>query len=259
MNTSFYTQLLTQLKQKLPENFELLKASDKHYIAPQVNKNLFFHTYKDLANSSATIDSVNTSMGIHIYEDQWQRKPEVILSRILNNFGFSQKLMARKMKVVKLTRIDAVEFLEENHLWGEAKAAYYYGLIYQNKIYMLASFSKSRVMTDGDVYYRSYELIRLASLKNYMVIGGFQKLLRHFINEKNVVHLMTYLDLNFGDGRAFEQFGFKKTGINNPQKVFIHLDTHKRYNHNPTKTNYSLNNILTFETNSWQKMILDLR
>ncbi|MCG9881240.1 MAG: hypothetical protein MH472_11640, partial [Bacteroidia bacterium] len=182
INTDFFSQLKTQL----PENFELIQVSENHFLAQSTQKNILFHSYLHISEAAFKLNPKSNPNTIHVFEDQWRHKPQIVLSRVLNGLGFSQKLMARKLSVEKLTRSEAATFFEENHLWGEAKAAYYYGLCLQKKIYMAASFSKSRVMTDSDIYYRSYELIRLASAKNNLVVGGFQKLLRHFIKEKNV-------------------------------------------------------------------------
>jgi hypothetical protein len=239
---------------------EIIQIYPNYFLAPNHGLALCLIPYFGLNQWPSLKEKQEAEKHIYIYEDQWNSKPEIILSRLRNAFGFSQKIAARSCVVQKIDKKTAAHFFIENHLLGACSAAYSYGLFYKNKLVLAASFSKSRVMIDGAVYYRSYEFIRFASEKNTLVVGGFQKILQHFIKEKNAVHLMTYIDLNFGDGKSFEKFGFKKIGSAQLQKFFINPTSHERWSLNSFENleNKGFEPIV-IEEYSTQKMILDLR
>jgi hypothetical protein len=165
---------------------------------------------------------------IVIWQDQWQLKKEIIISRIEAAIGISNKIHARQTQVVRLDKHIAQHFLETYHLQGSTSAYYKYGLVYQDEIVAVATFSKARVMYDGPVYYRSYELERIASKGNMVVVGGLSKLIKYFINQHNVVHIMTYVDAAWGEGGAFEKIGFTKYARMQPNVYYVNNQTFER-------------------------------
>lgn len=165
---------------------------------------------------------------IRIYEDQWRGKEELIKSRVSSILGKNKRVFGRKCLIKKIDKIDSDVFLEANHLLGTCNSGFRLGLYHETNLVAVAAFGKSRIMVDSDVYYRSYELIRFASLRNYTVVGGLNKLLNGFIEEKNAKHIMTYIDLEWGDGKSFKSVGFKEMGKTEEQKFFINPSNHQR-------------------------------
>ena len=67
----------------------------------------------------------------------------------------------------------------------------------------VATFSGGRTLKFGDrKNQRSYELIRFATLKEFVVIGGFDKLLKAFCKEHQPDDIMTYADRDWSDEKA---------------------------------------------------------
>jgi hypothetical protein len=147
--------------------------------------------------------------------------------------------------------------LEENHLLGKSSSGFKYGLFHKDILVAVATFGKSRTMIDSDVYYRSYELIKFANKNNVTVVGGLQKLIKNFILEKDVKHLMTYIDLEWGTGKAYKLMGFKEIEITEPISFYVNIQTNERTKYTeayvPTKSEYRISNLGS------KKLILDTR
>jgi len=159
---------------------------------------------------------------IHLWEDVWKHHEELVRSRILALFGRSKRIHGRQTEIVRLNKKVADDFLIENHLHGTTNAYYKFGLTLNDELVAVATFSKSRVMNDSQALYRSYELVRFASLKGTTITGGLSKLLNYFINEFHPAHIMTYADRDWSSGESYTKLGFTFSGNTKPQEFFIH-------------------------------------
>lgn len=194
---------------------------------------------------------------IYIHEDLWFNQRDIMVSRIKQVLGLNQKIAARTCFIKAVDKIESEKFLNQHHLLGSCLAAYRIGLFYKNELVAIGSFSKSRVMVDGDVYYRSFEMLRFAVKTNYSVTGGLGKILKYFIQTKNVVHLMTYIDNEWGTGEAFLQLGFKPTTSTESQTYWIDPITLNRLKSNDMPVG---SNVMIEKKNLGStKLILDLR
>ena len=166
---------------------------------------------------------------IHIWEDVWQSKQEIVKSRILSLLGKSETIPARLTQIRRIDKPILDNFLSVNHLQGTVAAKLKYGLLLPKRYFRVidtnitpslhhfdellvavASFSNAKkIMRDGQEF-RSYELIRFANLKGFTVVGGLNKLLKNFIREQNPDDIMTYADSDWSDGSNYEKIGFKR-------------------------------------------------
>jgi hypothetical protein len=54
---------------------------------------------------------------IHIFEDEWIYKKDIVKSRLLNLIGFSEnKIYARNCEIKEVNSREALKFLDENHI-----------------------------------------------------------------------------------------------------------------------------------------------
>ena len=176
---------------------------------------------KKLAEQKEILLSQNPKQIIHIWEDQWITKRPIIESRIQALFGQSKRIHARATSIKRLNKKETEAFLNANHLQGETTAYYKYGLLKEHELVAVATFSKSRMMNDGVVPYRSYEWVRFANKNGITVVGGIGKLLNHFIEELHPAHIMTYIDLAWSDGKGYQKIGFKKIDTVVPKQYMI--------------------------------------
>jgi hypothetical protein len=212
---------------------------------------------------------------IHLWEDVWVNKKELVQSRILTMIGVFERLNARHCHIERIDLPMAERFLNKNHLQGSVKARFRYGLflkqqyvekylgfsIYDevesldgidfrvshqepsshNPINLLAvaTFSGGRLMKVGDRNgQRSYELLRFASLRGFAVIGGLDKLLRAFELEHKPDDIMTYADRDWSNGRSYEMLNFKKIGNTTSQTFMLDNQIFKRYNEKENDKNF---------------------
>jgi hypothetical protein len=166
---------------------------------------------------------------IQLWEDIWLTRKAQVLSRITSLLGRNKRIHARKTKVDVLDRQRSDAFLAEHHLQGTVKARYKFGLIYEEELVAVATFSGSRLMKHKAPGYRSAELIRFASKSGFTVIGGLTKLIRHYVNLVHPDDLMSYADRDWSQGKAYESLGFSLDRIQAPSWLWLDIRDNSRY------------------------------
>jgi hypothetical protein len=163
---------------------------------------------------------------IHIFEDEWIYKRDIVQSRLKNMISSSSCITyARKCKIIEIDSKVKNKFLTENHLQGEDKSSIYYGL--ENEKGELVS-----IMTFGTPRFSKkyeYELIRFCSKTNNNVIGGASKLLKYFKQKHNPSSIITYADLRWSvqSNNVYNELGFSYSHTSNPN--FWYFKGNKRY------------------------------
>jgi hypothetical protein len=147
---------------------------------------------------------------------------------VQSNLGLNKTIFARNCAIKKILRKAAENFLEHYHLIGFTQSGFNYGLFYKDELVAVASFSKGRKMNRLPEGKRSFELIRFCSKSGITVTGGLTKLVKNFALEKQAGDVMTYIDLQWSDGRSFLRAGFKKLGESKPGNFLIDKNTFNR-------------------------------
>ena len=160
---------------------------------------------------------------IHIFEDEWIEKSQIVKSRLNSIFGLNQnRIFARKCIFKEVSPHESMKFLEENHIQGKCKAKYHYGLYYNNKLVSLMTFGKMRQQRKyHDDYDNKWELLRFCNILNTTVVGGASKLLKHFINEIKPKEIISYADKRWSDGHLYETLGFEHTHDSKPNYFYV--------------------------------------
>lgn len=215
-----------------------MPEAHRHGLIFQLSDNLFLHliTFAAmqqpdpslLVKLSCQMEKQNHQV-IHLSEDIWNKQKNLVKARILAMLGKRKRIHARQTNVVRLDKKQADDFLNAHHLQYSTTAYYKYGLIYSNELVAVATFSKSRVMHNRAVPYRSFELVRFASKSGITVTGGLGKLLNHFIINHHPAHLMTYADRDWSMGEGYKKTGFTLSGYTEPQLFYLHPKEQIRY------------------------------
>jgi len=160
---------------------------------------------------------------IHIYEDDWLNKKELIQSKILSLLGKSYKIPARKCLIKEISY--PKEFLNDNHLQGTGSPTKYnYGLYYNEELVAVMTFGKPRFNTQYD-----FELIRYCSLSGITVVGGASKLLKYF-RTNNSGSIISYSNRSWSNGKLYKILGFKYSHTSEPNyKYYKKLNSLTRY------------------------------
>jgi len=157
---------------------------------------------------------------IHIFEDEWLNKKDIVKSRLESIFGLvKNKIYARKCEIREVNSIDSNLFLENNHLQGGVNVKIRLGLYYDNELVSLMLFNKPRIGIGSQ--YEGYELSRFCNKLNYNVAGGASKLLKYFIKKYNPYKIISYADRRWSTGELYEKLGFTATHINKPNYWYV--------------------------------------
>lgn len=162
---------------------------------------------------------------IRITEEEWKQYPNLIKSIIRARLGvIEKKIFARKCKIKEVASKEARLFFDRTHISGYSVANHYIGLEYEGKIQIMCSFSKSRF----DKEYQ-WEIIRLSSELDTIVVGGFQKILNYF-RSQNPGSIMTYADRRISSGGVYTKCGFDYVRLTSPGYIWTDgINTYSRY------------------------------
>jgi len=151
---------------------------------------------------------------IHIWEDDWKNRKEVLKSIISNKLNLiKEKVWARKCEIKSVNNKDTSNFLNTNHLQGYTRFSDSIGLYYNNELVSLMCFGWRS--TNGK---REYELIRFCNKIGTNIIGAASKLFKYFLNSHlEVDNIVSYADRSVFDGGLYEKLGFewiRHSGVN---------------------------------------------
>jgi Zn finger protein HypA/HybF involved in hydrogenase expression len=196
---------------------------DKNY---HRDKTEFFH------------DAFNINI-IHIFENEWVEKKDIVKSIIKSKLNKINNIhYARKCKIRELKNDVYRDFLLNNHIQGYKSATHRFGLFENNTLLMVMSFSKPRFDHNYD-----FENIRTCSKLNTVVVGGFSKLLKHFLSIEKTMSIVSYIDLRYFLGDAYIKSGFEFVRKTNPNYFyFLHNSfvLYTRHRFQKHKLNYML-------------------
>jgi len=147
---------------------------------------------------------------VHVWEDDWNNKQEIINSMILNKLNLSkEKIFARKCEIKEITDNKLVrEFLIQNHLQGFVGSSVKLGLFYKNELVSLMIFGKKRKFMNSSSKKGEYELLRFCNKLNTNVVGGASKLFKYFTKKHSFTEITTYADRSHSNGKLYETLGF---------------------------------------------------
>jgi hypothetical protein len=159
------------------------------------------------------VDSTNPNFvkgAVNVWDFVAEKNPELIESMVNIKSGVCRKLYARKCKVEQIDGTQAELFFNTCHTKGHLRTSFYFGLFHDEELVQVMSFGEARYSNNFE-----YEIIRLATTLNTVVVGGASKLLNAFMQQVSIsVH--TYSETMLGDGNVYQQLGFAKLGTTKP-------------------------------------------
>lgn len=160
---------------------------------------------------------------IQIFEDEYLHKKEIVLSRIKNILGITERrIYARKCDIKEITSKEANRFLSENHIQGSGRSNVRYGLYYKDELVSVMTFSKSNISRK----IKDWEINRFCSKLDYNIIGGASKLFKKFILDYNPKEVISYADRRWSNGELYKNLGFEF--VHNSSINFWYVNGSKR-------------------------------
>jgi len=146
---------------------------------------------------------------IHVFD--WDER-----EKVLNLVLPKEKIYARRCEVKSVDPKDVTEFIQRNHIQGDARGAKYaYALFYQGELLSVMTFGKPR-------YNKNYEweLLRLCTDSKHQVVGGASKMFQKFLKEVNPESIISYCDRAKFNGEVYEKIGMSLHHTSSPAKVW---------------------------------------
>jgi len=170
-----------------------------------------------------TLCEQNNVQLLHVFEDEWKNKQDIVKSIIKNKIGMTKtRLYGRKCTIKEVDTLEKKTFLNNNHIQGNDKSSIKYGLYYNNELVSLITVGKSR-------YNKNYEweLLRFCNKLDTTVVGGFSKLLKHFRKNHNG-SMITYADKRYSNGSLYKNNGFDYLHDSTPNYFYLDKKIAKR-------------------------------
>ena len=123
-----------------------------------------------------------------------------------------ETLYARKLEIKEVDKKECNEFLNNYHLQNTCNGQEIrLGLYKDNELIEIMTFGKPR-------YNKNYEweLLRLCTKPEYKVVGGAEKLFKHFIELVNPQSVISYCDNSKFSGEVYTRLGFIQKGKPSP-------------------------------------------
>jgi hypothetical protein len=172
---------------------------------------------------------------IHIYEDDWIYKQEIVKSRILNLLGKNViKLYARKCIIKECNNSEIRDFLNTNHLQGFVGSQFKLGLYYNNELVSLMIFGKQRKPLGSKNKDDIFEMLRFCNKINTTVVGGANKLFNYFVKNYKPKEVISYADRSWSQGNLYKVLGFEYMDKTKPNYYYI-VDGIREYRFNYRK------------------------
>jgi hypothetical protein len=159
---------------------------------------------------------------VHIFEDDFDYKNDIIKSIIKNKVGRSTKIYARQTVIKKIENKNIIKnFLNKNHLQGFVNSTHNYGLYYDDELVSVMTFIKGRKVLNNKSSEGSYELVRFCNKLNHSVVGGASRLFKYFIQELSPKNILSYCDISWANGKLYENLGMKYDGVTSPNYYYV--------------------------------------
>ena len=158
---------------------------------------------------------------IHIWEDDWDFKRDIVKSQILNLLSLNQnKIFARNCEVKILTDNKLIKsFLNENHIQGYVNSVVKLGLFNNGDLVSIMTFDKfeGRKKMDSN----DWNLNRFCNKLGTTVIGGASKLFKYFNKNYNPKRIISYADKDWSIGKLYYKLGFNLISETKPDYKYI--------------------------------------
>jgi len=154
---------------------------------------------------------------IHIFEDEWYSKSEIIKSMLLYRMGkIENRIYGRKCEIREVSKKDEITFLDNNHISGYVGSKIAIGLYYEDELISIMTFGKSRFNKKYN-----YELIRFCNKLFTTVIGGASKLFKYFISNYSIYSIISYCNMRFSTDGFYSKIGFDLIDISRPNYFYV--------------------------------------
>ncbi len=196
---------------------------------------LYWHSENNINNNRDIIDFKSYHLNktnecekqgiqlIHIFEDEWIFKQDIVKSRLKQILGVNDSLRihARKCQIKEIDSKTKNEFLEKYHIQGKDNSVIKLGAFHQNELIAVMTFSHGNISKGSKSIDGVWELNRFAINNDYHIPGIASKLLKHFQRNYEWKQIFSYADRRWSQGNVYYKLGFELDSITNINYWYI--------------------------------------
>ena len=154
---------------------------------------------------------------IHIFEDEWLYKQNIVKSMISDTLNsYQMTLDGESCHIKRIDNNESKNFLSLNHIQDGCEGNINYALIKDSEIVSLMVFKKYNK--------NKYKLMRFCNKLNTNIINGEIILFNKFITENNPSEILFYVDRRYCSTRTIENLGFKPLKKTKPDYCYVNKD-----------------------------------
>lgn len=165
---------------------------------------------------------------IHIFEYEWKNdntknKIKDLLNRVISNKTTNKVFYARKLEIIETNKEKVKQFEDRYHLQGSTRSEINLALVERDSQNILG------IMTFGTPRFNNnyqYELIRLCYKHNVIIVGGAERLFKHFLKKYAPKSIISYCNIAKFSGEVYTRLGFKTYNkLTEPNYVWVSQDS----------------------------------
>jgi hypothetical protein len=158
---------------------------------------------------------------MQFWDSQWDHKKDIVKSIISGALGFNSRVYARKCAIKRVGEKESSQFLEKNHLSGNARGSFLrLALFLDDKLVSLATFSKPRYSREKD----SVELLRFCTALNTTCVGAASRLIKEAIKLCDAKKIISFCDEMCFTGSVYQSLNFVKISPGKPSAWYFSGD-----------------------------------
>ena len=147
---------------------------------------------------------------IHIFEDEWKNKSEIVKEKLKSKLCVTKRIGARTLMVRKIEHIETSKFLDTHHIQGSDSSSYSIGAFSNDTLVAVATFCKPRLaLGNKESPLGIFELSRFAT--SVPVVGILPKMIKYFRSIAQCKKLISYADRRFTskNNNIYTSIGFE--------------------------------------------------
>lgn len=157
---------------------------------------------------------------IHIFEDEWNFKNDIVKSIIRSKFKIYENIIdAKYCRLIKIDDTDTHEFITNNSLFKYKKCNLNVGMFYENDLICIMQLN----ITNDNC-----EIINLCHKINNKIDNLLLKYVE-YLKDLNIQHIFINIDRRYCDDELYTEFGFNIIEIQKPKCHYFKNNEYIRY------------------------------
>lgn len=193
-----------------------IECNGLHWHSELAGTNRLYHLEKTRICTDAKIRL------IHVFEDEWYEKKNVVKSRLRYLFKkIKRSVYARNCEIREIENNVKDKFVNKYHIQKGDVCSVRLGAFYKNRLVAVMTFSKLRKSLGSSHIEGFYELSRFCTLSNFVIVGIANKMLSYFENHYSPKTVITYADRRWSEGKLYYSLGFNLDHISRPNPWYV--------------------------------------